>query len=231
MNKVELIRRMREQLANVMAQRQLAKHQASTLAARMALKRYQSARLAKTHADLLANNNTHAAAEFFLEELYGARDLTQRDADIERIIPTLERLMPYHTLDTIANAITLDALSENLDAVMADQLGEQFSESDYIDAFRDLTSAHDREHQIGMVNALGMSLCHLVRIPFLATTLVVMRAPARMAKLGHLQGFLEQGFTTFKAMKQPQLFVQTITQRELQISRNIYAGKAHPFQI
>ncbi len=231
MNKVDLIRRMREQLANVIAQRQLAKHQASTLAARMALKRYQSARLARTHADLLANNNTHAAAEFFLDELYGARDLTQRDADIERIIPTLERLMPYHTLDTIANAITLDALSENMDAVMADQLGEHFSESDYIDAFRNLTTSHDRERQIEMVNALGTSLCHLVRIPFLATTLMMMRAPARMAKLGHLQSFLEQGFTTFKAMKQPQAFVQTIVQRELQISRNIYASKAKPFQL
>jgi hypothetical protein len=231
MNKKDLIHRLREELAVAKSQRELGKQHPDTLAARMALKQYQSQRLAHTHADLLAHPNTHPAAVFFLDELYGARDLTQRDSDVERIIPTLERLMPYHTLETITNAIVLDALSETMDTLMSQRLGINFSEADYIAAYREQTSMAQRQQQIELIESLGSSLCHLVRIPFLATTLVMMRGPAKMAKLSNLQNFLERGFTTFKAMKQPQAFVQKITERELEISCNIYAGRADPFRL
>ncbi len=231
MNKKNLILRLREELSTAKTQRELGKHDPNKLAARMALKQYQSQRLAHTHADLLSNPDTHAAALFFLDELYGARDLTQRDIDVERIIPTLERLMPYHTLETITNAIALDALSETMDTLMSNQLGNHFDEADYIAAYREHTSSQQRQQQIDLTVSLGSSLCHLVRIPFLASTLVMMRGPAKLAKLSNLQNFLERGFTTFKAMKQPQIFVDTITERERQISTNIYAKRADPFQL
>lgn len=231
MNKTNLIHRLRVELAVAKSQRELGKQNPATQAARMALKHYQSQRLAKTHADLLEHPNTHAASEFFLEELYGARDLTQRDSDVERIIPTLERVLPYHTLETITNAISLDALSETMDTVMAERLGEHFTEAEYICAFRERTSFSERQRQIELIESLGSSLCHLVRIPFLATTLLMMRGPAKMAKLSNIQNFLERGFTIFKAMKQPQIFVNTLTERELQISRNIFSEQADPFKL
>ena len=231
MDKTKLICRLREQLAQAKEQRLLAKTNPATLASCMALKHFQSARLAITHADLVDDPNTREAALFFLEELYGARDLTQRDSDVERIIPTLEKVMPYHTLETITDAITLDALSETMDSIMAKHLGEHFDAADYAAVYREFTRASERERQIQLVQALGNSLCHLVRIPFLAMTLAMMRGPAKMAKLSNLQNFLERGFTTFKAMKNPQAFVKAITERELQISANIYAGDANPFDI
>ncbi len=43
------------------------------------LRRWQSARLARTYADLLQNARYRPAAEFFLDELYGNGDLGQRD--------------------------------------------------------------------------------------------------------------------------------------------------------
>jgi hypothetical protein len=230
MDKSQLISRLRHDLNDAKTQRQSAKQHPQTHAARMALKQFQSTRLARTHADLLADPDTHAAAEFFLEELYGARDLTARDTDVERIIPTLERVMPYHTLETIANAIALDALSERMDAAMSDQLGLHFDEAAYIATYRTVTLDQDRQRQIELVAQLGGSLCHLVRIPLLATTLKMMRGPAKMAKLSNLQSFLERGFTTFKAMKQPQLFVDTITRRETTISNAIFAGSNNPFK-
>jgi hypothetical protein len=231
MDKTQLICRLREQLALAKDQRLQAKANPATLASCMALKQFQSARLAVSHADLIDHPNTREAALFFLEELYGARDLTQRDSDVERIIPTLEKVMPYHALETITDAITLDALSETLDAIMAKHLGEHFDGADYAAVWREFTTPLDRTRQVELVQALGNSLCQLVRIPFLATTLLVMRGPARMAKLGNLQNFLERGFTTFKAMKNPQAFVKAITERELKISANIFAGEANPFDI
>ncbi len=231
MTKKDLIMTLRQQLEAVKAERQIAKDDPATLAARVALKHYQSARLAVTHADLLAEPDTHAAAVFFLNELYGPQDLTQRDIDIGRIIPTLERVLPYHALEAITNAIVLDALSEAMDAAMATRLGTDFTEAQYIAAYREATRQSDRRRQLGLVQSLGMSLCELVRIPFLAATLVMMRGPAKMAKLASLQNFLERGFTTFKLMAKPQQFVTTIISREMAISDNIYAGKAQPFAI
>lgn len=231
MKKEELVQTLQQQLHAVQSERQGAKRDPALLAARTALKQFQSQRLAATHADLLATPNTREAALFFLEELYGAHDLSQRDADLERIIPTMQRLLPVNALRTITEAIVLDALSERLDTAMARQLGPRFGLDDYVAAYRACTTAPERARQLALVQALGMSLCELVRIPFLNATLHMMRGPAKLAGLGDLQQFLERGFTAFKRMKQAEQFVTTIVGRERRAMENIYAGADAPFDV
>ncbi len=231
MKKENLAHKLEQQLRMVAAERQAAKRDPALQAARVALKRYQSARLAATHADLLANPNTRDAAQFFLEELYGAHDLSQRDIDLERIIPTLQKMLSYESLNTITEAIVLDALSERLDSAMARVLGTEFTDGMYIAAYRTATTQEERSDQLALVQQLGDSLCELVTIPLLAMTLSIMKAPAKLAGLGDLHKFLERGFTTFKKMKKPGAFVATIVGRERQVMNNIYAGRADPFDV
>lgn len=85
----------------------------------LALKAWQAARLARTYTDLLASPRYHDAAQFFLEQLYGARDFSQRDADVERILPKMTRLLPEAALTMIAGAVELDERSESLDTKTA----------------------------------------------------------------------------------------------------------------
>lgn len=229
MKKELLVQKLQQQLMMVAAERQAAKREPALLAARTALKRYQSARLAGTHADLLANPNTHDAALFFLEELYGDHDLSQRDLDLERIIPTLQKMLSYESLHTITEAIVLDALSEKLDTAMARVLGTEFTEGMYVAAYRTATTREERGRQLDLVQELGDSLCELVTIPLLAFTLTVMNGPARLAGLGDLHRFLDRGFTTFKKMKKPAAFVDTIVGRERRVMENIHAGRKEPF--
>jgi hypothetical protein len=231
MKKHEIIARLRRDLQAVTVERRRAASDVVVAGARVALRRFQSTRMAKTHADLLADTHSRAAAQFFLDDLYGSHDLTRRDADIERLIPTMERLMPSAALQTIAEAIELDALSEQLDRVMAERLGATFSESDYIDAYRQVASRAERESQIAHIQSLGESLCELVRVPLIGGTLSMMRAPAKLAGLSELHQFLERGFSAFKQMKKPKLFVVTIVERESDIMRNLYACSATPFDI
>lgn len=231
MKKHEIIEILRRDLYAASVLRQQAAINAGTANARVALRRFQSDRMAKTHADLLADEHTRAAAQFFLDDLYGSHDLTQRDADVERIIPMMEKLMPVSALQTIAEAIELDALSESLDRQMAERLGNKFAESDYIEAYRDVASRAERESQIVHIQSLGDSLCELARVPLIGGTLSMMRAPAKLAGLFELHQFLERGFTAFKQMKKPKLFVATIVEREGEILRNLYAGKAKPFDV
>ena len=231
MSKEEIVKTLEQQLRAVKAERQAAGRDPALLAARTALKAYQSARLKMTHADLLAAPETHDAALFFLNELYGSADLSQRDADLERIIPTMQRVLPLHPLQTITQAILLDALSERLDTAMALLLGGEFDEQAYGAAYRNAGVRALRDSQLTLVQALGDSLCELVRIPFLSVMLGVMRGPARLAGLGQLQQFLEHGFGTFKRLNQPAQFVHAIVKRERAILERLYAGHAEPFRL
>ncbi|WP_292934468.1 hypothetical protein [Noviherbaspirillum sp.] len=229
MEKSEIIAILRRELETVVAERRVAKANPAMNAARTALRQFQSQRMARTHADLLAEKETGPAARFFLSDLYGPYDLTERDANLERIIPTMERLLPAAALETVAEAVALDALSEKLDAGMARRLGESFSEADYIDAYRQIGKRTDRERQLAHVESVGAALCELVRIPLVGSTLAMMRGPSRLAKLSELHSFLERGFKAFKGMKRPYDFVTTIIQRERAIMDAMYAGKKNPF--
>ena len=231
MKKDLLVQKLQEQLTLVAQERQAAKRDPALLAARTALKRYQSGRLAETHADLLANPNTHDAALFFLEELYGDHDLSQRDIDLERIIPTLGKMLSYESLHTITEAIVLDALSEKLDTAMARVLGTDFTEGMYLGAYRTATTREERSAQLDLVQELGDSLCELVKIPLLAMTLTLMSGPARLAGLSDLHRFLDRGFSTFKKMRKPSEFVDTIVGRERRVMDRIYQGQRDPFDV
>jgi hypothetical protein len=234
--KEDVIATLEQQLRAVKAERAGVGSDPALLAARAALKAYQSARLARTHADLLAAPDTRDAALFFLNELYGAADASARDVDLERIIPTLKRVLPLHPLQTITEAVMLDALSERLDTAMATCLGDSLKEypsheqplsaQQYAAAYRTVASRDERERQLMLVQSLGDSLAQLVHIPLLSATLTIMRGPARAAGLGRLQQFLEHGFRTFKRLKNPAGFVATIVLRERAMLENIYAGGA-----
>ncbi|NRR28653.1 hypothetical protein HSX11_00330 [Oxalobacteraceae bacterium] len=224
MKKDQLVQTLECQLRTVKAERQGALRDPALLAARTALKLFQSQRLAATHADLLAAPDTRAAALFFFDELYGAHDLRQRDTDLERIIPTMQRLLPLDALQTITDAIVLDALSEQLDSAMARLLDGPLDPASYARAYRQAGTPAERARQLELVQALGSSLCRLVKVPLLGTTLNLMRAPARLAGLGDLQQFLERGFGAFRRMRRADAFVTTIVERERAMMQALYAG-------
>lgn len=231
MNKQEIVETIRRELASVISERSVVIAEPDVGAARLALRRFQSERMAATHADLLSNPESFAAAQFFLSDLYGTEDLTRRDADLERIIPSMERLLPVLALKTVAEAVALDALSERLDATMAQKLGASFTEEDYIIAYREVTTRSDRGHQLDYVALVGRALCDLVRVPLIGGTLKMMRGPAKLAKLAELHSFLERGFLAFKVMRKPQEFVEAIVSRERMIMENLFAKKARPFDL
>ena len=80
-------------------------HRAATpgLAARtLQLKTLQQDRFHRAYHDLLAHPRYGGAARFFLEELYGPRDFSRRDAQFQRIVRPLVRLFPSEVVQTVA---------------------------------------------------------------------------------------------------------------------------------
>ena len=192
------------------------------------VKRWQSARLARTHADLLEAPRYRDAARFFLDDLYGAKDFSQRDAELMRVIPTLTRLLPDAALATLADAVELDALSERLDTALAAALQPgaraPLTERDYARAYRTCATRAERAHQLDLVLVVGRSLDRLVKHPLIGRLLAAMGGPARVAGLSAMHQFLVDGFDAFRRIGGAGEFLRRIDARERQILAQLFDG-------
>lgn len=200
------------------------------LGARVAeVKRWQSARLAATHADLLGEARHRAAARFFLDDLYGAKDFSRRDAELERVLPVLVRALPEAALATLADAVELDGISEDLDVELARAIDESgagpLDEVSYALAFQSSATPVQREHQLDLVLDVGRSLDRLVRVPLLGRLLGAMATPARLAGVPSLHDFLARGYAAFHGIGGAGEFLRRIDERERAIMRRIFAGE------
>ncbi|MBL8311502.1 MAG: hypothetical protein JNL19_13845 [Burkholderiales bacterium] len=213
---------LREHFAAARREREQASATHVLAADRLAVRRWQQARLAVTHADLLAADESGPAARFFLSELYSTDDLTQRDADIERVIRVLVKFLPDRALATLAAALEMDALSELLDARLGRTLRSRagtdealvITAKDYASAYREMGCADLRLRQIALTEEIGLALNKLARMPLLAGLLRMMRAPAHASGVGELHEFLERGYAAFAHMQDGRTFIQTIVSRE-----------------
>lgn len=201
---------------------------------RRLLREWQSARLARTHADLLASPRFHDTAVFFLTELYGAADTGRRDADIARVVPIASKFLPLSGLETVADAIELDMLSETLDWAMVGALGDDVDRLDaarYGAAYRAIDRREERVRQIDLIDHLGHALDRLTHHSFARTALAMMRKPARLAGFGELQTFLETGHGVFRAMGSADDFLTFVVTRERALMEAVLAGDDTPLGV
>jgi len=225
-------------LSDVTARRAAARADPDVQARRLALRAFQTERLERTYPDLLASPRYAPAASFFLSDLYGAKDVTARDEGVARILPMLVRIMPAAALDTIAQAMELDALSERLDLALVAALraGDPSGTAAitgvaYAAAYRAAATRADRERQIALTVEIGAALDRLARKPLLGGALRVMEAPARSAGLGALHDFLARGLKAFKHMRGADEFLRIIEARERLINDRMYAGVVEPLDL
>ena len=219
-NSVETL--LRAHFTAARTERESASGSTHTAADRFAVRTWQQARLAATHADLLKSPKYGPATTFFLTELYSTEDLTQRDADIERVIKILVRFLPDKALRTLAAALEMDALSEHMDALMAKQLRTTqkaevqlvINEVTYGAAYRAMGQFDLRLRQIELTRDIGLALDKLSRMPLLRSLLRMMSGPAQLGGVGSLHMFLERGYASFAHMDGAKEFIDKIVAQE-----------------
>lgn len=205
------------------------------------LRSWQSARLAQTHADLLASHRYGPACRFFLSDIYAPRDFSQRDQDIEYLYAIMSSFLPEFLLKVVRKAIEMNDLTNELDQALArvlvenlgvtgDSTGASITPQLYAEAYRICDNFAERLHQIELIGEVGRMVDRGTRIPLVGATLHLARHPARRAGWGELQGFLERGYTAFKHMGRAEGFLHTIQQREITILERIFAHHPDPFQ-
>ena len=195
------------------------------------IKIYQQRRFCHTYADMLESRRYGAAARFFLDELYGPADFTQRDQQFARVVPALVKLFPQQIIDTVGALAALHALSEALDTQMALHLSvapglAPVTRLSYLRAWQASGRAADREEQIRLTLALAGQLDRLTRNLLVRKSLQLMRRPAQAAGLADLQQFLERGFATFQAMRGAAEFITTIQMREEALAAALFSGSS-----
>ncbi|HUX23329.1 MAG TPA: hypothetical protein VMV87_01805 [Burkholderiales bacterium] len=205
---------------------------------RMQLRAWQSARFARTYPELLASERYRLAAEFFLSDLYGPKDFSKRDTELERILPMLSRLLPAAGVHTLALGMELDIISETFDIAMARALlahsqtpKSDISEAAYAKAYRACDDRPGRETQIKLLIEIGATLDRVTRRPLLKAAISLMKGPAYAAGLGALHDFLDRGFQAFERMNGATEFLDTIRTRETLILQRLFAGHRAPFDL
>lgn len=213
-------------LSVVDAERQRRAAQPGLLAKVTELKSFQQRRFSHTYADLLASARYGAAARYFLEELYGPRDFTKRDAQFARVAPAVTRVFPHEVAEAVAILAELHALSETLDSATAVHLPDgAIAPLDYIQAWQRGARATDRARQIELTLRIADHLDRITRKPMLRNALRLMRGPARAAGLSELQRALETGFDVFRAMNGAQEFIALIGSRERALAAALFAAR------
>ncbi len=200
------------------------------------LRAWQAQRLARTYADFLEQPRYRPACLFFLEDIYGPRDFSQRDHDLEQMYEFTQRFIPGEMLRPLALTVRLHHLTQELDRQLLDVLVKQLGVTDtltaplYAEAYRRCDNYTERVRQIDLIDDIGKRLDGLVRSPLVGAMLAVAKGPARRAGWIDLMEFLEHGFTAFKHMRGGSYFLSTVREREMGILDRIYANDPDPFR-
>ncbi|WP_334032076.1 FFLEELY motif protein [Alteromonas sp. P256] len=205
----------------VNAQRDLA-NKLDLMALIHQLQAWQCQRLLVSHDDLAKQQRYQKAMAFFVEELYGPKDFSQRDADLVRVIPKLAKVLPEKAMNAMNDALSLNALSFDLDMEMAQYLNKHFAtqsinRDSYAQAYRSVGRKDDRESQITIISHLGDQLADVIKVRGIGMLISMSRRPAKMAGLLALHEFLDRGFNAFKAIGDVQSFIQPVLERETRL--------------
>jgi hypothetical protein len=201
------------------------------------LREWQSARLARTYADLLHDARYGAACRFFLTDVYAAKDFSQRDHDITRMYNAMRLLLPPAMGRALELVIELNALTLVMDEALASVLVDELCVEDaitveqYAEAYRRCDNFDDRSLQIDLIVAVGLEIDALVHKPGVGLALRLARGPAYLAGWHEMQDFFERGFAAFKRMHGARDFLGVVEGRERRILDRIFAEDADPFDL
>lgn len=197
------------------------------------LAKWQVDRLSVTYSDYHRTRRYRAALDFFLTDIYGPSDFSQRDNDIERVYPLMVKVLSVDAIESLAQALELHTLSMTLDRQLIDVLtGEleldvsagpdALTPSMYAEAYRLCDNYEARERQIALAVEAASTLEAAVQKKMIYLTVKVARGPAKAAGFGELQSFLERGLAAFKKMKGSHRFLDALAAREKHVLDSLF---------
>jgi hypothetical protein len=190
------------------------------------LQSWQTKRLLVTHDDLWNSKRFKPAMQFFIDEIYGPRDFSQRDIELARVLPNMAKVLPNKGLKSLQAALKLNCLSLELDIALVQEFdNKEINRSNYFTCYRKSSSQSKREEQIQLLKDLGLDLAQVVKITGISTILMLSRKPAKVVGVESLHAFLENGFKSFKKLGEVHDFIDPIINRERGLMHSLFAAR------
>jgi hypothetical protein len=190
------------------------------------LQTWQTNRLLTTHNDLWNSKRFKPVMQFFVDELYGPKDVSERDIELTRALPKIAKIIPNKGLKSLKTALRLDCLSLELDIAFVQKLGsDTINRSSYFDCYRQSSNQSQREEQIQLLENLSLDLPKVVKVPGISAILMLSRKPAKVAGLESLHAFLEKGFNSFKKIGNVHDFIDPVISRERAMMHALFTAK------
>lgn len=193
-----------------------------------AVQAWQCKRLMTSHQDMYKQTKFKPAVTFFVNELYGPKDFSQRDKDIARVAPKMAKLLPESALQSLVSALHLNELSFELDFDLAKKLKNQginrddINRNTYLDAYRACDNRATRQQQINFIEVLGKDLAEVVKMRGISALLLLSRKPAKLAGVQSLHEFIETGFKAFKNLGNVDDFILPIVRFEQDLMKQMF---------
>jgi hypothetical protein len=188
---------------------------------------WQIAYMSSFFDDLRVSDDYSAAIEFFISDLTGI-GISERDANLARVVPVMVKMLPESGLSTLSSAMEVNARVLEINVAICRELDRgpeeyaSLSERDYCVSCRRCSDFDEAMQLVGVLRDLGERLEHLMHIPFMGATLHAMRWPARAAGFGSLQDFLETGYRRFHEIEDVDRFLAILGERMREVFERIY---------
>lgn len=193
-----------------------------------ALQVFQTRRLRRDHQDLARRSEYQRLTEFLFTDIYGPRDFSERDRQMNALTPLVRRL-PGLTARDILMVFQLLTFSDALDETLVDQLiatgaGLDFNEATYEQAYRMADNYRDRLCQLDRVRETLLHVHHLARNMLLGPALDSTQLLAAATGLGEIHGFLQHGYHALRPVRRIVTFVDIVDTRERERLERIFVN-------
>ncbi|MCP4022530.1 MAG: hypothetical protein GY729_11870 [Desulfobacteraceae bacterium] len=197
--------------------------------AKKTLQIFQSTRINSTYEDMKKDPQFQMIGDFFFNKLYAPEDFTFRDTSIQKLHKVLDGKIYKGMLTAITKVIELHELSDDLDNLMVKKMLSQGLCSDitmdqYQDIYRSLSKDDQRIYQINLSAEVTRIFHALSKKWIVAISLKTVKAAAILFGIKEIIDFIYDGYVSFKAIDNIDLFIDTMLERELAWHNEICSG-------
>lgn len=225
---------LKSQLAHYRA---LEHHQNPALATQLlAVQAWQKTRLQHTHHVLFTQPQHQLMAAYFLNRLYAGADFAILADQFDRVLlkaHKIEKIVPASAVYTGALGIELAVLAIELDEQLAKLLLTQqvthITDDIMLTAYLTTDQAERRQHQMALLNALGLKLDKYVRSRMIYAAFKMAKSTAYKHHFAPVYEFTAEGFAAMKSLDSAEHFIQVFTRAECEIIQRVHSQQADPF--
>jgi hypothetical protein len=179
--------------------------------------------------DLRTTAGRAAAVDFFVSDLTGI-NISVRDQEFAKVVPVMSRMLPAKALNVVATAMQLNARVLGINLSICRELyaeiafDTKITPASYCFACRRASRLEECLELVHLTAEIGRNLNDVIRIPMMGLMLRAMRTPARLARFGILQVFLETGYKTFNALQDIDQFLDDMTVRMTYVFTQVFSA-------